>query len=129
MENGLLKKMRICRIIGSCLGMILVFGLLAMAPFSYAQDADSQEVVKTVSGTVQNVDWVGGKLVVDTNDYGNADEVVFIVPDDAEIVSGSDTINLTAIEQGDQVQVQFVSTLRGLIVKRIVDQNTLNDTV
>jgi len=129
MNNIFSRTLDISSIVVWCLGITLVLsGLLTMVPSSYGQDAPYQEVLKTVSGTVQEIDWVGGKIVVATDD-GNADEVTFIIPDNAELTSGTDTIQPSDIEQGDRVDIQYVSRLHGLIVKRLVDQNTLNDQI
>ena len=129
MNNIFSRTLSISSMMAWCLGITLVLsGLLTMVPSTYGQDASYQEVLKTVSGTVQEIDWVGGKIVVATDD-GNADEVTFIIPDNAELTSGTDTIQPSDIEQGDRVDIQYVSRLHGLIVKRLVDQNTLNNQI
>lgn len=108
---------------------LLVFFLMAVSGIfsvSYSQNQDSRRGVSTITGTVVSVDWVAGKLVVDTNDYGNADEVTFVVPADAVLTRGTEEIELADIDDEDEVQVEFTNSLAGLIVKRLNDMNMAN---
>lgn len=110
-------------------GGLFVFFLMAVwgiSSVSYSQNQNSRAEVRTITGTVVAVDWVGEKLVVDTNDYGNADEVTFVVPKDAVLTRGTETIGLSDVEEEDQVQVEFSNSLVGLMVRRLNDMNKGN---
>lgn len=106
--------------------LIFVFACpLVLATLSYGQEAVSHERTQTVTGSVQEVDWVGRKIVISAN-FGNPDLIAFYVPDDAVLTSGLETIDLADINQADQVEIVYVDTLAGLKVKRLKDMNVAN---
>lgn len=108
--------------------VLVVFCLSTIAPLAYCQEVETLRVViLKAAGTVKQIDWVAGKIAISTDDYEGADEVAFIVPDDAQLDSGTEAIKLSDIEQGDWVEIQFVETADGPVVKRLVDTNTLNN--
>jgi hypothetical protein len=83
---------------------------------SFAQDASQRREVKTASGQVAAVDWVGAKLVIDTG----GDQVTFVVSGDVKVTKGTDEISFSEINVNDEVAVDYYDAgFVGLKVVRI----------
>lgn len=107
--------------------MILVFGVMSFLCFSLnvcCHDALEAAAVNMVKGSIVDIDWVAGKVVVKTDDFDGPDEIVFIATHDTKITKGLETIFFSDILQGDQVAVTYTSSsLAGLTALEIaVDQ-------
>jgi hypothetical protein len=106
---------------------LAVLGALGGAPFSFGQDVESAAAARTVSGTVQEIDWVGAKIAVNVHgDSASGEGIAFIVPDEAVLTRGSDELELSDIDQGDQVEITYVNTDSGFKVVRLNDTNMAN---
>lgn len=110
------------------LGMSIVIGLfvglMTTSTFAYAQEDNSERKVKTVEGSVAVADWVGSKITLDTLD----DQTTISVPKDTLAMKGTDKIDLTDIEQGDDVEVEYYDDpSNGPTAVKITDKNTLNE--
>jgi hypothetical protein len=88
--------------------MVAVF-LLSMVFHAYAQPASQEAGTTIVKGQVVDFDWVAGKLIIRTSDFGNPDEIIVWVTSDTKIIKGSETIFFSDVLQGDQVSVLCVS--------------------
>lgn len=87
---------------------IIFFSLVAAAGLagfasSYAQDTTQQRQIQAASGRVADMDWVAGKLVVDTG----GDEVTFIVPDDIKITKGAEEVSFSDLNINDYVTIEY----------------------
>lgn len=89
--------------------LALLFGILLAAP-GYCQEPCQKAEVGNVTGTIAGIDWVGGKLVVKTNDFGSTDEVVFMVPDGTKVIKGTDSIWFSDLNVGDRVTVEYLKS-------------------
>lgn len=110
------------------IGIVSMFGFflcsMLVAPFSSGQqDTTSEGSIQSVTGTVAEVDWASSTLIVHTHDYGSGDQLTFFVPDDAVLTRGSGTIGFAEINQGDEVEIQYLNTLSGFRVVRLDDKN------
>lgn len=91
--------------------------------------ADNEPSQKTISGMINDIDWVKSMISVSYLDpySGNSDELDIIVPSDAKIMNGTEEKSLSDLEQSDQVTVTYYDDgLSGLKAKRITDLNTGN---
>jgi len=105
-----------------------IFVLLFMA-IVYAWADDNEQSQKTISGTVEDIDWVKSMITVRYTDpfSGNADELDIIVPSDAKIMNGTEIKYLSDLEQADPVTVTYYNDgVSGLKAKRITDLNSGN---
>ncbi|HOW36200.1 MAG TPA: hypothetical protein PL155_07290 [Candidatus Omnitrophota bacterium] len=103
--------------------LMLITGLAAPCPVN-AQIPERPKT-KIVTGAVVDSDWVGSKIVVKWyDDLQDAyDELTVIVPDDALITKGVDTISFTDIHQDDKVKVEYYSdSFSGLKAARVTVQ-------
>lgn len=113
------RKIRIKKV-----AVFLSFFLMLTFPLM-AQEAGD----KTISGTVDAVDWVKSTLTVRYLDIysGDADEVNILVSADTQISRDADSISLSDILQSDPVTVIYYDAgLSGLKARRITDLNTGN---
>jgi hypothetical protein len=75
--------------------------------------------MKTLEGKIADIDWVASDIVVKT--FDGADEITFMVPRDTKITKGTDIIDLSDLNQEDQVTVQYYDDhLAGLKTVSIV---------
>ena len=108
--------------------LILIFFVLLSLIVTYVYADESQER-KTVSGTIEDSDWVKSIITVRCNDplSGN-DEIDIIVPDAAKIMNGAEEEPLSDLEQGDQVTVTYYDDgVSGLKATHIQDLNAGNE--
>ena len=97
--------------------IIIVLTLLFImhpTPPVHCQEPGLTQKIQVVRGKVREVNWVAGKLVVKTNDFGQTDDITFLVPDNTKITKGTSTISLGNINISSWVTVEFYSTLSGL---------------
>ena len=105
-----------------------IFVLLSIVTV-YAWAFDGEQGQKTISGSVADIDWVKSIITVRYSDSlsGNTDEINIIVPSGAEITNGTETKDISDIEQSDPVTVTYYDDgLSGLKAKRVVDLNEGN---
>jgi len=99
--------------------------LLAMNS-GYCQDKIDNKLVKTVSGTVERLDWVASLMNIRYFDStrNNYDEIIVYVADTTKIYLGTGTVSLSDIEEGDEVTVEYYSDyFNGFKALSIVDEN------
>lgn len=111
--------------ISVALSALVLAGVFAGLPFCYGQEESPRERMQRTNGTVKEIDWVAGKIVVDTDD-GYLDEAVFFVPDSAVLTRGTETISLSDIDQGDQVDIEYTGSDASLKIVRLNDKNMAN---
>jgi len=107
---------------------MIMFALFFMA-ITYAWALDDAQSQKTVSGTVEDIDWVKSIITVRYADLysGNIDEINIVVPADAKIMNGTEPKCISDIEQSDSVTVIYYDDgVSGLKAKRITDFNAGN---
>jgi len=99
---------------------VLFFVAIAGAD-GYCQDLVSEASTKIVRGTVTEIDWVAGKVVVRTCDFGSinevtlkVDEITFKVTQDTKITKGTEDISLADMHLSDSVTVEYSNSLAGL---------------
>ena len=92
-------------------GMVII---LMSAAIGFCQDAPNQDSVKTITGEVAKVDWVGNKIVVRTFDSINYDEILFYISEDTNIIKGGSEISLADINLSDKVSVNYSGSFAGL---------------
>lgn len=73
------------------------------------QDSSEGQDIKQVNGTVSVIDWVVDKLVVRTNDFGDTDEMTFVVPDDTSVTKW-------AVILRSQISILRTGSLSSIIV-------------
>lgn len=95
--------------------LLIVILILTLPCLALSQGLNSAQETKVIRGTVAHIDWVAGKLVVRTADFGEIDEITFIVSDDTQITKGTSTISFSAVNQSGAVAVEYYSnSLAGL---------------
>jgi hypothetical protein len=99
---------------------------------AYCQESSlPAEKLKTVVGTVVQKDWVGSVITVKssyTDESSPNDEITIVVPDTVRILRGTDQIQLTDINESDDVVVTyFDSGFTGLKAVSIQDKNLANE--
>ncbi|MDO8488694.1 MAG: hypothetical protein Q7S42_01070 [Candidatus Omnitrophota bacterium] len=102
--------------------IFILFFMVAVCGWAFEND----QTQKTVSGTVADMDWVKSVITVNYSNLlsGEADEINIIVPSEAEITRGAQTISLSDIGQSDPVTVVYYDDgLSGLKARRISDLN------
>jgi len=107
---------------------ISIFVLLFMA-VTWAWAFDDGQSQKTISGTLDDIDWARSIITVRYCDpfSGNMDEINIIVPKDAKITNGPESKDLADLEQSDPVTVTYYDDgLSGLKAERISDLNDGN---
>lgn len=103
--------------------LVLLCGV-SLGALGYCQDAGQQEELRSVTGEVADIDWVAGKIVLRTTDFGKVDELTFIVSNDTKITQGTSTIGFADINLSGRVTVEYVSnSLSGLKAIRITVGN------
>jgi len=98
-----------------CLIVFLALSL-AIVPLAFSQQDYNQQDVLTLRGQITQVDWPASAITVrylQTKDYVSFDEVTFFVPANIHIVRGSSTINLSQLQIGDQITIEYVNTSPG----------------
>lgn len=102
------------RLIGvAAAAVVLMAAFLSLSAVCCADTVQKAEL-SAVSGVVTAVDWVGDKIVVRTFHAGQADEISFIVPNEAVIVKGTSKIPFGDINIADKVTVQYYGDFGGL---------------
>lgn len=116
--------------------MMLPKGLLILAFCSacflpaYGEDtAPQQRIVRTVSGRVIEIDWVGSKLTIQPFESLNSHPrmMMFVVSANTGIFRGTESMGLGDIEQDDDVEIGYYVNARGENeATTIVDTNLSN---
>jgi hypothetical protein len=107
---------------------ICIFTLLSMG-IVYGWAADDDQSQETISGKVDQIDWIDSTIAVRYSDplSGVSDELVIVVPKDTKIMNGSEPKELSDIDQGDPVTVIYYDAgLSGLKARSIMDLNEGN---
>lgn len=100
--------------------ILIAILILAIPCLTLAQDPNSSPETKVIRGTISAIDWVAGKIVVRTVDFGEIDEITFIVSDGTQITKGSETIDFDALNQSSAVSVEYQpNSFAGLKATRI----------
>ncbi len=103
---GTMKAMRRQTVIKFIMVFLLLFEM-SKGAIGYCQDSESEKNAKVIKGTIAGCDWVGGKIVVRTDDLGAPDEIVFGVSQDTVIVKGTQDISLADMHMSDNVTVEY----------------------
>lgn len=104
-----------------------VIALVVSSTTAFAYKIDRDRVTRTVQGNALSVDWVGSKLAIKVSLGGNADEMCFIVAEDAQIMRAGENISLDDILQNDPVTVAYYNASPGpLVAVSITDSNDAN---
>ncbi|MEI8350242.1 MAG: hypothetical protein WCI77_08825 [Candidatus Omnitrophota bacterium] len=83
--------------------------------FCYGQNHNQNNEIKRITGTLEEVDWVGNKISVRTMHFGKIDEITLIVSSDTEIIKGTDKVGFLEVKVSDEVAVEYVdNSLSGL---------------
>jgi len=80
----------------------------------YAQSLPAESQASLIQGSIADIDWVAGKLVVRSDDFYSSDEMIFVADRNTKIIKGTETISLADILQGDHVKIVYRSSLAGL---------------
>jgi len=92
-----------------------------MVSTAYSQENSKDRKIKTISGTVANIDFVGNTISVLTADQH---QVSLYVPGNAIITKDTHDIGLMDVKPGHPVIIQYDSSSPGRdIVDSIVDNN------
>ncbi|MBU2103144.1 MAG: hypothetical protein ABH865_05725 [Candidatus Omnitrophota bacterium] len=92
----------------------------------YSQDKDPQVQTLHLSGQVSSVDWVAAKLALRVYEpsQDSRSEMLFVIGSQTKFLRGTDTINFSDIEQGDNVQIEYYRDAQGqLQAVSIMDEN------
>jgi len=102
--------------------LTIMTGIMA-ATFSYCQDEPEAWQIKTASGTVNQTDYVGSLVVVNTSD----DSLTITVTDSTRIMNGTERETINELDIGDNVVVKYYDAgLAGLKAISIDDRNSGN---
>jgi len=94
-----------------------------IATAAYSQEYPGKPPIKTVSGTVINVDFVGNTIAIQS---GDGRQMSFSVPGSTTIVQNTHNIGLMDIKPGHPVTIQYDVLSPGKnSVDSIVDNNPL----
>lgn len=104
----------------------LYLAVASMVLLSTAAHAAESEL-KIISGIVRQIDWVGSTLTVAVGEYGSDGPVTFLVPQDAQMTSGTAVISLSDIQIGDEVKIVYAVTDEGRVLRGLQDTNTVNN--
>jgi hypothetical protein len=110
------------------IGLLMALFSVSLPLFTLSAESQEAGEIKEIRGIVDNVDWVGSKLVIHYLEYdGGNDTLAFDVPDSAVITRGSDRIALSDIVICDSVTVEYCDRgINGLDAIRIRDHNLYN---
>ena len=61
-----------------------------------------------IKGKVKDIDWVAGKFMAKTDDFGKSDEITFMVTKDSVITKGTDNITFSGVNIEDNVKVDYI---------------------
>jgi len=105
------------------LSLIGLFCLAVLTPAFCQQQAEKKEV-RTVIGNIVAVDWVASVVTVryfDDRPGRGYDEISFVLNEATAITKGTEEIELSELNQGDQVSVDYCDCLlKGLLAVKIV---------
>jgi hypothetical protein len=82
----------------------------------YCQNSGNVKQIKTVSGDIADLDWVGQKIVVrwlQTQGQVKHDEITIFVPEDIKITKGSNTVSFSELNISDRVTVEYYNSSPG----------------
>lgn len=89
---------------------IFVFFMIGFSVFAHAQNVPAIATTATIKGSVAEIDWVAGRVVVRTYDFDNElDEITFYVTRDTKITKRGSTVFLSDLQQSDAVTVVYES--------------------
>lgn len=100
--------------------IFIISTALVMTAPSYCEDAPK---IMTIDGNVVSADWVNSSLTVKWfHELGEVEfeEETLLVPQDAKITKGEDSIGLMDIEVGDHVIVEYYEKLEMPTAKSII---------
>ncbi len=82
---------------------------------SYCESEAAGRAAKSIHGEVSSVDWVGGTFTIKWLDieFDVYQEMSFNVPDGFKIKKGPDTIDLSDLEIGDPLMVNYYENSDG----------------
>jgi len=89
--------------------LILLIAFFIIIPV-YAQVKPALREIKTISGTVVNIDSVGNVITIKTRDQI---QMAFIVMDKASITLNANDIGLMEISESDPVTIQYYISYPG----------------
>lgn len=90
-----------------CICVLLV---LMCATLGYSQNAPAILTTGSIKGSITDIDWVAGIVIVRTFDFDeNVDTIKFFVTSDTKIIKGTSTVSLSDLHQADQVRVTYFS--------------------
>jgi len=99
--------------------LFLFFACAAFQASGSCEMVEQQERVYIARGKISQNNWVSSKITVRTLEYGKIDEITFIVTRDTVITHGSGTVPFSEILISDDVRVEYINTLAGLVAIRI----------
>jgi len=100
--------------------IFIIVGMVFSGTCGFCLETTNDNFVRSVTGEVSKVDWVGDKIIVRTfygNDY---DEITFVAGDGTIITKSDNNISLANINTGDKVTVKYSGDLTGLQALQIV---------
>jgi hypothetical protein len=90
------------------LALFLLVSALSAAPFSFADDYEHTMVIRTVSGKVNKVDWVGYSMIVRWfQPNGSYDDIGIKVTKKTKIIKAGEHLSFAAINVWDDVIVKY----------------------
>lgn len=100
--------------------LIVIFGVIAanaMKP-GHCQEEALKKTIKTVSGAVTDVDWVGSSFSIDNS-------FTIRVPKGTRVFQGTESLEFSDIEISDTVTVRYYTDDSGSLIAESIDvQNT-----
>ena len=107
---------------------IVLIGFVLISLMATCAWTDEFQDKRTISGTIEDMDWVRSMITVRCNDpFSGNDEMDIIVPAGVKIMNGTEEESLSDLEQGDLVTVTYYDDgLSGLKATHIQDLNAGN---
>jgi hypothetical protein len=102
---------------------------IACCVHGFCQDSGSTKETKSLTGTAIAIDWVASLLTIRYFDTlkDSYDEITLTVTSDTRILRGTDRIDFSGIEEGDEVVIEYYrDDFSGLKARSIVDENLAN---
>ena len=92
------------------IAFFLVLGMFVGAPSSYCEEGVEKKDLKTIQGTISDINWVRSTITIRWMEQGRTiryDEITIFVPQKTKIFRGTDIVMLSTLNIFDRVTVTY----------------------